>query len=110
MFFYIIANIGMPVLLAFGAYCILVKLVAPALPLLIDEYAFFVMKMFFFIEIFHYVFCRSRTTIKFFPIFSFIPTIAILTICGLKNSPFMMMMLNLNMTFQIINFLFFAFI
>ena len=33
-FFYLMANISMPCLLSFGAYCILVKAVLPSLPLL----------------------------------------------------------------------------
>jgi hypothetical protein len=36
MVFYLFSSIGMPLILAFGAYCVLAKLIMPSLPLLID--------------------------------------------------------------------------
>ena len=55
-FFYLLANISMPLLLSFGAYCILIKAVIPSLPLLTGEYALFFLKTIFFIEVYHYIF------------------------------------------------------
>lgn len=106
--FFILSNIGTSLLLAFGAYCILTKLIMPSLPLLIDDYASFFMKTIFFIEIFHFIFSRSRTTTKFFPLVSFLTNFGILTICSLKSSPTMMILLNVNMSIQLIYFIFFC--
>jgi hypothetical protein len=110
MVFFVLSNIGMSLLLAFGAYCILKKLILPSLPLLIDEYAEFFLKTIFFIELFHFIFSRSRTTLRFFPILSYMTAFATLTICSLNNTPTVLMLLNLNMTLQIIFFLIFILI
>lgn len=110
MLFYIVSNLMMPLLLALGAYCTLFKLIMPSIPLLVEEEAVFFFKTMFFIEIFHYLFSRSRTTIKFFPIFSFICNFTIITIACLKNRPITIMLLNLNVSLQIISFIVFMLI
>jgi hypothetical protein len=108
MVFYMGASVGVAVMLAFGAYCILIKLVQPALPLLIDEYGGFFLDTLLVIEVFHYVMSRSRTATRFFPILSFALSFATLFLCSLKRIPCVLMLLNLNITLHLIIFLLFA--
>jgi hypothetical protein len=110
IFFYAAANIGLPVLLAFGAYCILDKLVIPMLPLLIDDYAVFFLEGQLAIEVFHYVMVRSRTATRFFPILSFVLSFALLLFCGISRAPSMLMLLNLHLTIQMLLFVAFSLI
>lgn len=49
LIFFIASQIGVSLLLAFGAYCILTKLIMTSMPLLVDEYTIFLMKTIFFI-------------------------------------------------------------
>jgi hypothetical protein len=105
--FYIFSNIGMMCILGLGAYLILTKLLVPSIPLLIERYIFFFLKTMFFIELFFYLFCRTRITLRFFPIISFCFTFTTLALCGLKKSPCILLYLNLNATFQLITCLFF---
>jgi hypothetical protein len=110
MLFFIIANVGLSLLLAFGAYCILLKMVIPALPLLIDVYAVFFINTLLVIEIFHFVMSRTRTAIKFFPILSFMISFTSIFVCSLKRFAGILMILNLNFTLHIILFLTFILI
>lgn len=48
-FFYILASIMMPLLLAFGSYCVLLKLILPSVPLFLEKDAMFYTKTMFFI-------------------------------------------------------------
>ncbi len=104
MVFYIFANLGMNGLLAFGSYCIIKRLLYPLVPVPTDLYTDFLLKCFFFVELFLYVFCRSRTSLRFFPIFSFISTFLTLTVISIQEYGNTMMLLNLNFTFQMIFF------
>jgi hypothetical protein len=47
--FYIFSNIGMMFVLGLGAYLIIIKLLVPSIPLLIERYIFFFLKSIFFI-------------------------------------------------------------
>lgn len=109
MVFYVVANVFMPLLLALGAYAVLVKIIYPIIPLT-EVYLNFFVKTIFSIELFHYIFSRSRTTIKFFPLISFIFNFGTLLICSLNKHSNRMMLLNINMTIHIILFIVFILI
>lgn len=49
LIFFIVSQIGVSLLLALGAYCILTKLIMTSMPLMVDEYTTFFMKTIFFI-------------------------------------------------------------
>lgn len=107
-FFYLLANISMPLLLSFGAYCILTKAVIPSLLLLTGEYALFFLKTIFFIEVYHYIFSRTRTSLKYFPIISLMMNFGFLMVCCIRKTTNTMIVLNINLTCQFIAFILFA--
>ena len=104
MIFYILSNLGMYALLAFGSFLIVKRLFYPLIPLRNDSYKDFYFKTIFFVELFLYLFCRSRTSIKFFPLLSFTINYLVLTIIALKAYGSNLLLLNLNFTLQMILF------
>lgn len=107
MLFFIIGNIGMYGLLAFGTYCIINILIYPVLSFPSDLYTYFFLKCIFFSELFHYVFCRSRTGLRYFPIVSFAINYACLFIVSLRYTDNVTLIINLNCTLQLILFVVF---
>lgn len=105
--FYMFSNIGMMCILGLGAYLILGKLLVPSIPLLVERYIYFFLKTMFFVQLFFYLFARTRTTLRFFPNISFCFTFTTIAVCGLKKSPCILLYLNLNATFQLITCLLF---
>lgn len=108
--FYFFSNIGMNGLLAFGSYCVIKKLLYPIMPLPIESYSDFLFKSFFFVELFLYVCCRSRVTLRFFPLFSFVTTFLCLIFIWIREYGSVMMLLNINLTFQLVFFIVFLLI
>ncbi len=100
----------MNALLAFGSYCIIKRIIYPLLPFPVESYNDFFFKTIFCVELFLYVFCRSRTAIRFFPILSFLISYTSLLIVSLKIYGNIVMILNLSFTLQLILFTMFMLI
>jgi len=110
MVFFIFSTLGMYGLLTFGTYCIIKKIIYPIVPLLTESYTEFYIKTFFIVELFHYVMCRSRTILRYFPIFSFLVNYLIITICSLRLYGNILILININLTFQLLFFTIFILI
>lgn len=102
--FYVLANVGMHGLLSFGCYCILKKLLYPVIPLPVEMYNDFFLKIIFFIELFLFLFCRSRTSLRFFPILSFTVCYIFMIIIAIKAYGNTMLLLNLCFSLQLLLF------
>ena len=108
--FYVLANLGMNFLLAFGSYCIIRRIIYPLFPFPVDSYSDFYFKIIFCVELFVLVFCRSRTALRFFPIMSFIVSYSTLLLISLKIFGNLITMLNLCLTLQLALFALFMLI
>jgi len=53
------------------------------------------------VELFHYLFCRSRTALRFFPLFSFFVSYTVMILLALKNFGTTQILLNINITLQL---------
>ena len=104
---YVMSNVGMYAIFAFGSYCIIKKIIYTFFSFPNEDYTDFYFKIIFFVELFHFIFCRSRTTLRYFPPLAVLincTTITLTTINGYNN---VMMLLNINLTLQMILFVFF---
>ena len=107
MLFYVISTVGMYGIFAFGSYCIIKKILYTALSFPNEEYTDFYFKTFFFVELYHFIFCRSRTTLRYFPPLSIMINCTIITLTTISGYINVMMLLNLNLTLQMALFVFF---
>jgi hypothetical protein len=108
--FFVFSTLGMYGLLTFGTYCIIKKIIYPLTPFPVESYTEFYIKTFFVVELFHYVICRSRTSLRYFPIFSFIVNYFIIVMCSLRFYGNMLILLNINLTLQLALFITFIMI
>ena len=104
MIFYVVSTLGMYALLAFGSYCIIRRIFYSIAPFPIDPYTDFFFKTVFIVEVFLFVFCRSRVTLRFFPILSLIISHVFMIIMALNIYKNVMILLNLYFTLQLILF------
>ena len=105
--FYIGSTIGMYGIFAFGSYCIIKKIIYTSMSFPNEDYTDFYFKTFFFVELFYFVFCRSRTSLRFFPPLSLLINCTIITLLTVNGYMSVMMLLNLNLTLQMTLFVFF---
>lgn len=104
---YCASTLGTYALITFGLYCVLTRIIFSLLllePTLFTQFAF---KCLFLVETFHYVCCRSRTTLRFFPLLSFLVNYLTLVLGVVYRYSWGVQMLNLNLTIQLILFVVF---
>ena len=104
MVFYVIANVGMYAIFAFGSYCIVKMILFSMISLPSDRYVDFFFKTVFFSELFLFIFCRSRTSLRYFPLLSFMFTFVTMVLTALNVYQNVMIMLNINFSLQLILF------